>query len=159
MFGAAVIVFRESLEASLIISILLATTRGIPRRELWVLGGILLGLAGSAVVAASMELIANLADGMGQELFNVGILITAIVMLAWHNVWMSLHGKEMAKQISDTARAINDGSRQLSVILLVVALAVLREGSREEILREARRVEAALAGTVASAPPIPLETS
>jgi high-affinity iron transporter len=66
---------------------------------------------------------------MGQELFNVAILVTAIVMLAWQNVWKCLHGKEMAKQISDTARAINDGSRQLSVILLVVALAVLREGS------------------------------
>ena len=36
---------------------------------------------------------------------------------------------QMAQQIQNTARAINDGSRERSVIFLVVALAVLREGS------------------------------
>ncbi|NBW52125.1 MAG: iron permease [Betaproteobacteria bacterium] len=129
MFAAAIIVFRESLEASLIISIMMAATRGIPLRGRWVWGGVLLGLVGSALVASSMEMIANLADGVGQELFNVAILITAIGMLAWHNIWMSVHGKELAKQISNTACAVTDGSRERSVILLVVALAVLREGS------------------------------
>lgn len=129
MFAAAIIVFRESLEASLIISIMMAATRGIPLRGRWVWGGVLLGLVGSALVASSMEVIANLADGVGQELFNVAILITAIGMLAWHNIWMTVHGKQLAQQISSTARAITDGSRERSVILLVVALAVLREGS------------------------------
>ena len=117
MFAAAIIVFRESLEASLIISIMMAATRGIPLRGRWVWGGVLLGLVGSALVASSMEMIANLADGVGQELFNVAILITAIGMLAWHNIWMSVHGKELAKQISNTACAVTDGSRERSVIL------------------------------------------
>lgn len=129
MFAAAIIVFRESLEASLIISIMMAATRGIAFRGRWVWGGVLLGLAGSAVVASSMEMIANLADGVGQELFNVAILITAIGMLAWHNIWMSVHGKQLAQQISNAAQSVTDGSRERSVILLVVALAVLREGS------------------------------
>lgn len=129
MFAAAIIVFRESLEASLIISIMMAATRGIPGRNQWVGGGVLLGLIGAAVVASSMGAIANLADGMGQELFNVAILVTAIGMLGWHNIWMSAHGKELAQQITSTARAVTDGSRERSVILLVIALAVLREGS------------------------------
>ncbi len=129
MFAAAIIVFRESLEASLIISIMMAATRGIPMRGRWIVGGILLGLFGATIVASTMEIISNLADGVGQELFNVAILISAVGMLAWHNIWMSVHGKEMAQQISSTANAITDGSRERSVILLVVALAVLREGS------------------------------
>jgi high-affinity iron transporter len=129
MFAAAIIVFRESLEASLIISIMMAATRGIPFRGRWLWSGVLLGLVGSALVASGMEVIANFADGVGQELFNVAILITAIGMLAWHNIWMSVHGKELAKQIFNTARTVTDGSRERSVILLVVALAVLREGS------------------------------
>lgn len=129
MFAAAIIVFRESLEASLIISIMMAATRGIAQRGRWVWGGVLLGFVGSALVASSMELIANLADGVGQELFNVGILAIAIAMLAWHNIWMTVHGKELAQQITTTARGVTDGSRERSVILLVVALAVLREGS------------------------------
>lgn len=129
MFAAALIVFRESLEAALIISIMAAATRGIPARARWIVGGLLAGLAGAALVASSMELISNLASGMGQELFNAGILTLAVAMLAWHNIWMSVHGREMATQAQSTARAITDGTRERSVIFIVVALAVLREGS------------------------------
>jgi high-affinity iron transporter len=129
MFAAALIVFRESLEAALIISIMVAATRGIPMRERWIIAGVLAGLCGAALVASSMEFISNMASGMGQELFNAGILILAVGMLAWHNIWMSVHGREMAAQAMSTARAVQDGSRQRSVILLVVALAVLREGA------------------------------
>jgi high-affinity iron transporter len=129
MFAAALIVFRESLEASLIISIMAAATRGIPSRARWIVTGIFAGLTGAALVASSMGLISNLASGMGQELFNAGILTLAVGMLAWHNIWMSVHGREMAAQALNTAREINDGTRERSVIFLVVALAVLREGS------------------------------
>jgi high-affinity iron transporter len=129
MFSAAIIVFRESLEACLIISIMLAATRGVPARSRWVLGGVVAGLLGAALVASGMEVISNLADGMGQELFNVGILVVAIAMLAWHNIWMASHGRELARQISSTAKAVTTGSSERSVILVVIALAVLREGS------------------------------
>jgi len=129
MFAAALIVFRESLEACLIISIMVAATRGIPTRGRWIAGGVLLGLTGSAVVASSMEMIGNLAGGMGQELFNAGILTVAVSMLAWHNIWMASHGRDLALQMTSTARAITDGSRERSVILVVIAIAVLREGS------------------------------
>lgn len=129
MFAAALIVFRESLEASLIISIMAAATRGIPSRGRWIFAGIFAGLAGAALLASSMELISNMASGIDQELFNAGILMLAVGMLAWHNIWMSVHGREMAAQALNTARSINDGTRERSVILIVVALAVLREGS------------------------------
>lgn len=129
MFAAAIIVFRESLEASLIISIMAAATRGIPLRGRWILAGVFAGLLGATLVASSMEAISNLASGVGQELFHAGVLTLAVGMLAWHNIWMAVHGRQMAQQIQNTARAINDGSRERSVIFLVVALAVLREGS------------------------------
>jgi high-affinity iron transporter len=129
MYAAAIIVFRESLEAALIISIMMAATRGIPLRGRWVLGGIFVGLAGAAVVASGMEMIASLVDGNGQELLNVAILITAVAMLAWHNIWMASHGRELAQQMKNTARAVTDGRSERSVIVLVIALAIMREGS------------------------------
>ena len=129
MFAAALIVFRESLEASLIISIMAAATRGIPFCNRWILSGVLAGLAGAALVASSMEAISKIASGMGQELFNAAILTLAVGMLAWHNIWMSAHGREIASQAQNAAREISDGTRERSVIFLVVALAVLREGS------------------------------
>lgn len=129
MFAAAIIVFRESLEAALIISILAAATRGMSKRSRWLIGGVLAGLAGAGLVAVSMEFISNLASGVGQEIFNAAVLTLAVGMLAWHNIWMSVHGREMAAQAQNAARAVKDGSKALSVIFLVVALAVLREGS------------------------------
>lgn len=129
MFAAALIVFRESLEAALIISIMAAATRGIAGRGRWIVAGVLAGLLGAALVASSMELISNMASGMGQELFNASVLLLAVGMLAWHNIWMAVHGREMAAHATNTARAINDGSRECSVIFMVVAFAVLREGA------------------------------
>lgn len=129
MFAAALIVFRESLEAALIISVMAAATRGIPSRGRWIATGVLGGLTGAALVAYGMEAISNLAGGMGQELFNATVLTLAVVMLAWHNIWMSVHGRELAAQALSTARDINNGARERSVIFTVVAVAVLREGS------------------------------
>jgi len=129
MFAAAIIVFRESLEAALIIGIMAAATRGIPMRSRWISAGAIAGLLGAALVAASMETISDMASGMGQELFNAAILTLAVGMLAWHNIWMASHGREMANQAKNTARAIHDGVAERSVIFIVVAMAVLREGS------------------------------
>jgi len=83
----------------------MAATRGIPWRGRWVLGGIFVGLAGAVVVASGMEMIVSLVDGNGQEFLNVAILITAVAMLAWHNIWMASHGRELARQMKNTARA------------------------------------------------------
>jgi high-affinity iron transporter len=56
MFAAAIIVFRESLEAALIISVMAAATRGIPLRSRWIVGGVLAGVFGATLVGSSMDL-------------------------------------------------------------------------------------------------------
>ena len=129
MFATAVIVFREVLEAALIVGIVAAATRSIPGRNRWLAAGIVAGLAGAGVVALGTERIAELASGMGQELFNAAVLGIAVVMLAWHNLWMSSHGAALAADARSVGNAIRDGRRECSVLLIVVGLAVLREGS------------------------------
>ncbi|HUL97465.1 MAG TPA: FTR1 family protein [Usitatibacter sp.] len=129
MLGTALIVFREVLEASLIVGIVGAATRGIAGRGRWIAIGLALGIVGSLVVAASAGAIAGLAEGMGQELFNASILGLAVVMLAWHNIWMSVHGRELAADAEKVGGAIRDGTKALSVLAVVVLIAVLREGS------------------------------
>ncbi|HUX63019.1 FTR1 family iron permease [Sulfuricella sp.] len=129
MFATVVIVFREVLEAALLIGIIAAATRSIPGRNRWLLAGLMAGLAGSALVAASTEAIAGMAEGIGQEIFNALVLGVAVLMLAWHNIWMSSHGKAMAAEATNIGRAIRDGQQERSILLIVVGLAVLREGS------------------------------
>ena len=129
MFATAVIVFREVLEAALLIGIIAAATRSVTGRNRWLFAGLTIGLAGSALVAASTDAIAAMANGIGQELFNALILGVAVVMLAWHNIWMSSHGKALAAEASKVGRAIREGQQERSILLVVVGLAVLREGS------------------------------
>src|SRR5215208_3527730 len=129
MFGTALIVFREVLEAALIVGIVGAATQGIAGRRLWIAAGIAAGIAGSLMVAAGAEAISHLAEGMGQELFNASILGIAVVMLAWHNIWMSAHGRVLAAQAKSVGAEIREGAKALSVLLVVIAVAVLREGS------------------------------
>jgi high-affinity iron transporter len=129
MFGTSIIVFREVLEAALIIGIIAAATRDVQGRNRWIILGLVLGLLGAGVVAASTEVIASLASGVGQELFNALVLGIAVVMLAWHSIWMKSHGAELAHQARNIGHNIRDGQTQASILLAVVGLAVLREGS------------------------------
>lgn len=129
MFATAVIVFREVLEAALLIGIIAAATRSIPGRNRWLIAGLVAGLTGAALVAASTEAIAGMAEGIGQEVFNALVLGVAVLMLAWHNIWMSSHGKAMAAEANNVGKAISDGQQERSILLIVVGLAVLREGS------------------------------
>ena len=129
MLATAIIVFREILEAALLIGIVTAATRSVPGRRRWIGGGIFAGLAGAGLVAMGTEGIAEMASGIGQELFNAAVLGIAIVMLGWHNLWMSAHGAEMAASARSMGNDVRDGRRECSVLLIVVGLAVLREGS------------------------------
>lgn len=129
MFGPALIIFRETLEAALVITILAAATRGVSRRSLWIVMGTLIGIVGSGVLAALTETLANLADGTGAELFNAGVLAVAVLMLGWHHIWMASHGAELARDAKKVGNEISEGTRGLSAIAVLVALTVLREGA------------------------------
>lgn len=129
MLGSAIIVFREVLEAALIIGIIAAATRNLRTRNVWLLAGVAGGIVGSALVALFTSKIAELAEGIGQELFNAGILGLAAVMLAWHCIWMSRHGMQMARDAKQLGQDVISGNRALPTLALVVGLAILREGS------------------------------
>jgi high-affinity iron transporter len=129
MMGALVIVFREVIEAGLIIGIVLAVTRGVPGRGHWIAGGIALGVLGAALLAAFAETLSGAFDGAGQELFNASVLGVAVIMLMWHNLWMASHGQEMAVSMAAMGRSVSAGQRPMAALALVVGLATLREGS------------------------------
>ena len=129
MLGTGLLVFREVLEAALIVSIVCAATRGVPHRGKWVSFGVAVGVVGAIVVALFADAISQAVSGIGQELFNATVLLAAVVMIAWHAIWMSSHGRELATQMKSVGSEVQSGSRPLSALLIVVAIAVLREGS------------------------------
>lgn len=129
MLASLLIVFREVLEAGLIVGIVLAATRGLAGRSAWIAGGIVCGVAGAAVIAAFAGAISDAFSGTGQEVFNAAVLAIAVIMLGWHNLWMARHGREMAHQMKAMGVAVMAGRRSLAAVAIVVAAAVLREGA------------------------------
>ena len=129
MLATLLIVFREVIEAGLIVGIVLAASQGVPKRGLWVAYGVAAGIAGACLVAAFAGEIASLFSGAGQEFFDASILLLAVVMLTWHNVWMAGHGREMAREMKTVGAAVTRGERPLTALSIVVGVAVLREGS------------------------------
>ncbi len=129
MLGALIIVFREVIEAGLIVGIVMAATRGVSGRGRFVSYGIFAGLAGACLVAVFAGAISQAFEGAGQELFNATVLGIAVIMLMWHNAWMARHGREIAEEMRNIGTAVSEGAKPLTALAVVVGLAVLREGS------------------------------
>lgn len=129
MLGSAVVVFRETLEAALIVAIVMGASRGVAFRGRWIAGGVVLGIFGALVVAAFAGAISEAVQGRGQELFNAAVLLVAVAMLAWHNVWMSSHARKHVEEMRHLGHDVSVGAKPMSAMLAVTALAVLREGA------------------------------
>src|SRR5579862_3613831 len=129
MFAVALIVLRETLEAALIVSIVLAASVGIRGRVRWVGGGVAGGVVGSLLVAVFAAAIAEAFAGSGQELLNAAVLGLAVCMLAWHNIWMASHAHELMREANRIGRDVESGSRPVFALAIITGVAVLREGA------------------------------
>jgi high-affinity iron transporter len=129
MLAIALIVFRETLEAALFVGIAAAATRGLVGRGRWLGGGVALGVAGALALALLAGRIAAWADGLGQDLVNVGVLGAALAMLLWHCIWGAQHGQEAAHDARRLGNQVREGQHAPVALALACALAVLREGA------------------------------
>ena len=129
MLGALIIVFREVIEAGLIVGIVLAVTQSVPGSRAVIAAGVGAGVVGASLVAAFAGAIGEALAGVGQEIFNASILLIAVAMLIWHNVWMASHGRELAADVKRVGEAVRTGSRSIIALGVVCAVAVMREGS------------------------------
>jgi high-affinity iron transporter len=129
MLAIALIVFRETLEAALFIGIVAAATRGVAGRGRWLSTGVVAGLAGSLAIAAMAGEISELAEGVGQDLVNAGILLVAFLMLGWHIIWASRHGMQAAGEARELGRSLKEDGGTPWALTIAIAMSVLREGA------------------------------
>ena len=151
MFGVAIIVFRETLEAALFVGIIAAATRDLLGRGRYLTGGVLVGVVGALALAAGAERIGALADGIGQDLVNAAILSVALAMLMWHSVWVSNQGAQSAADARALGNSFERGQRKPWALLVVVALTVLREGAETVLFVAGFANGSGQTGTVAGA--------
>ena len=105
MEQALLIVWRESVEALLVIGILFAWLRQQPGRRhamayLW--GGVGLGLLLAGLLAGLMALAGNWMNGPSGEWFQAGLSLVASLLILQMACWMARHGGNCASNCSAT---------------------------------------------------------
>ncbi|MDQ6981760.1 MAG: FTR1 family protein, partial [Mariprofundus sp.] len=129
MLSTLIIVFREVLEAMLVVGIATAAAREANIQTRWIYGGIGGGLIAAILVALFADFLSGSMQGMGQEVLNAGVLIAASMMMAWTAIWMGKHGREMSRKIRQSCQHVEGSGTAKMMLAMVVGLAVTREGS------------------------------
>ena len=125
------IVWRESVEALLVIGILYALIRLenllALTKQLWIGTGLGLMLAG--LLAIAFWVASNWFAGTGGEWFFTVMMFVAAVLILQMVVWMHHHGRGMKKHIEQEAASSLQTTGNGLGILVLSMLAVAREGS------------------------------
>jgi len=129
MMSAMVIVFREVLEMSIVLGVLMAATAGSLESRRWIGFGTLLGLLGAVVVALFMAELESSMDGDGEFVFNAVLLSLAAILIAWTVIWMTKHGREMSARMRQVGQSVAEGDLPGTALFFVTLAAVIREGS------------------------------
>ena len=141
MLNALIVVWRESLEAMLVIGVLLAWIARQPepaplRRGLWL--GLLAGLGLALALGAATFAIQSQFLGDSLEIFQVLMVLFAAGLIVQMVLWMHRHGRHMKRQIESqagqTTGAVGIGT--------ITALAVAREGAETVVFLYGMGMEA-----------------
>lgn len=125
------IVWRESVEALLVIGILSAWMTANDaaaggKKYLW--GGVVAGIAAAFALAAALMIFANALSGEAQDWFQTGLVLLAGLLIVQMVFWMQAHGRTLKSDLHSGLAEAAD-KRQWWGVFALALIAVAREGS------------------------------
>ncbi|MFC5300765.1 FTR1 family iron permease [Azospira restricta] len=137
MGNAFFVVWRESLEAFLVVGILYAWLQanddsgyGRGRRALF--AGVAAGVALAAALGWALVGVQDELAGEALDAFQTGMLLVAAALITQMVLWMRKHGRQMRARLHAELASASERSGALGVAV-VAALAVAREGAETVI--------------------------
>lgn len=130
MLATFVVVWRESLEATLVVVILLAYLRRIGHADKYryIYLGVAAALAACVIFARISAYLEGLFEGAGEEIFQASIIALAVAVVTTMVIWMHRQaGTLRASLEGQAALALEHG--QVFSLALLAAIAVFREGA------------------------------
>ena len=128
MFSSLLITFRETLEAALVVGIVLTfltkTNQGIFKKFVW--QGIASGIVLALVVALALEAFTGGFSGKTEELFEGILMFVTVGFLTWMIMWVHKQ-KDVAKRIKEKVSLHAKEGYGLGIFVLVLT-SVFREG-------------------------------
>lgn len=135
MVNAVLIVWREAVEAILVVGILYAWLAQGPDRERglrWLWGGVAGGVVLALLLALVLLRVQSELAGMGLELFQTAMLLLAAVLITQMVLWMQRHARTIRAELQQRVASAAARARWWGVAL-VAAIAVGREGAETVI--------------------------
>jgi high-affinity iron transporter len=136
-FNIAFVVWRESIEALLVIGILAAWIGQRPVAErkrgrafLW--GGVAVGVVGAVILATALVTIGEDLSDDAQVYFQTAIVLIAAALIVQMVFWMRRHGRTLKRELHAKLDEAADRSSWVAVFVLA-AIAVMREGSEAAV--------------------------
>lgn len=136
-FNTAFVVWRESIEALLVIGILHAWIGQRPEAErkrgrAWLWSGVAAGVVGAVVLAFALVTVGESLSEDAQVWFQTAIVLIAAGLIVQMVFWMRRHGRTLKRDLHEQLDAAADRSSWVAVFVLA-AIAVMREGSEAAV--------------------------
>ena len=136
--AALLITLRETLEASLIVGIMLAFLNRTQNRHhnpiIW--AGVAAGVITSVIAGFLIMQFAGGFEGRAEEIYEGITMLVAAGLITWMIVWLATHGKFMREGIERKMHLHLEAGALISLFLLVYT-SILREGIETVIFLQA----------------------
>ena len=143
MTAAYLITFREGLEAALIVGILLACAKALkmPKAQLYIWGGVAMGLILSLIFAWGFSLLVGGFEGAIEKIYEGLLMLGAAVLITHLVVWMRHRGKDIQDRLNKKIEQSVAGGT-LWMVGLIAMMSVVREGVETVIFFQALMAQA-----------------
>jgi len=150
MIAAALLAFREGLEAALILGIVLSVLRRFGRQDQQGIAWLGAGLAAVTSLGAGIGLYALGAslEGSAEQVFEGLTMLLAAGVLTWMIFWMSRQGRAVRTQVEQNIGRAGGNDGKWAIFSLAF-LAVVREGIELALFLAAATFTATAAATLA----------
>ncbi len=127
--SSAVITFRETLEAALVVGITLVFLYRVKQQKFnrYVYLGVFFAVVASIVAAVLFQTVAGGFEGRAEQLFEGSTMVVAAVLLSWMIVWMFRQRMHLKRHVEEKVSRAVEKQEKLELFLLSF-IAVFREG-------------------------------
>ncbi len=133
MFPEALITFRETLEAALVVGVMLAYLErsGNAKLNRHIYLGVGIGVFASVIVAVLFSALVGEFEGRNEQLFEGSVMLFASFLISWMILWM-LKQEHVRQEIEGIVK-VKTNKGELLGLVLFTAVAVFREGTETVI--------------------------
>ena len=123
-----IITFRETLEAALIIGIVLAFLYKTKQTQYnrYVYGGLIAAVVGSIIAAFAFNVLLGGFEGVNEEIFEGTLMLIGAALISWMILWM-MQQRHITQDIENEVKHSIEQHNAFAIAILVF-ISVLREG-------------------------------